>query len=363
LKETMASKELFQPKWTSSPGETISDILKEKRLSLIEFAEHMEHTPEDINDLLQGRSTITIAIARRLEKVLGASMEFWISRDFQYREDIKKFQKTEKEWLRQLPIGDMIKFRWLIPIPHPSNEINACLHFFDVPNISAWQKKYANLQKIAVFRTSPSFDSRLAAVATWLRQGEVVGSAINCNSWNAKQFLESLSRIRSLTKEKNPSQFIPKLQSYCAECGVAVAIVRAPSGCRASGATRFITPDKALLQFSFRYLTDDHFWFTFFHEAGHLLLHEKRGLFLEGIENSLTTEEEEANKFAAHTLIPPEYEPDFLKLTLNGREVIRFAVMIGISAGIVVGQLQHFKKIGRNQLNGLKRHFIWNDSL
>ena len=99
-------------------------------------------------------------------------------------------------------------------------------------------------------------------------------------------FEADLPTIRRLTREKDPGQFIPRLKEACAARGVAVAIVRGPNGWRASGAARFLSPTKALIQLSFRYLSDDQFWFTFFHEAGHLLLHGKDLLFLE-VANSL----------------------------------------------------------------------------
>jgi Zn-dependent peptidase ImmA (M78 family) len=140
-----------------------------------------------------------------------------------------------------------------------------------------------------------------------------------------------------------------------------VVVVRAPGGCRASGATRFLTKDKALLLLSFRYLTDDHFWFTFFHEAGHLLLHGERGFFLEGVDMPSTIEEDEANEFAANTLVPSEFQPTLLSLRADAHKVIRFAMKIGVSPGIIVGQLQHLGKIRQNQLNSLKRRFEWSE--
>jgi plasmid maintenance system antidote protein VapI len=265
------SNNRFDPDWVSAPGDTIVDILRERDFSDVEFARLIGLTPEKVKSLLQGRASITIGVARQLEKVLGASVEFWMSRDFQYRQDISKLHTDNKEWLSELPIGDMINFGWLTPVPYPSDEVSACLHFFNVPSIQAWKESYAGLLQTAMFRTSYSFDSRPASVAAWLRQGEIEAEAIDCNPWNSKHFQESLLYIRSLTRNKNPRFFLPELKKCCAANGVAVSVVRSPSGCRASGATRFLSRDKALLLLSFRYLTDDHFWFTFF-RSGHLLL-------------------------------------------------------------------------------------------
>ncbi|HEU4689887.1 MAG TPA: ImmA/IrrE family metallo-endopeptidase, partial [Vicinamibacterales bacterium] len=163
----------------------------------------------------------------------------------------------------------------------------------------------------------------------------------------------------SLTRQKDPERFLPTLIRACAECGVALVVLRAPTGCRASGATRFLSPDKALLLLSFRYLSDDHFWFTFFHEAGHLILHGEEALFIEADEMLDSVQEDEANRFAGDVLIPPEFKAELGKLPLTHRDVIRFAVRAGVAPGIIVGQLQHQGRLPRNRLNGLKRRFRW----
>ena len=357
----ISSTQEFRADWVSPPGDTITDILRERGISEYKFAQEIGYTPEDTRNLLQGRTAITIEIARKLKNTLGASVEFWMSRDFQYREDVARLCEADEEWLAELPVGDMIKFGWLKPVPHASDEMAVCLHFFDVSTVREWHDVYRSLEQSAVFRTSRSFDSRPAAVAAWLRQGEIEAQAIDCDLWNPSRFHKSFSYIRSLTREKDPNLFLPKLQKCCSESGVAVVIVRSPNGCRASGATRFLSRDKAILQLSFRYLSDDQFWFTFFHEVGHLLLHGEKGFFLEGADTISTREEEEANEFGARILVPEEYQSALWNLQANGREVIRFARRLDVSPGIIVGQLQHLRKIRPNQLNNLKRRFFWQD--
>ncbi len=351
----------FTPDWASAPGDTIADILCERKISLADFATQIAQTPAEAMDLLQGRATITLRTARLLRQTLGGSVEFWMSRDFQYREDVCRIHAADREWLSELPLGDMIKFGWLRPVPHPSEEVGACLRYFGVPTVSAWRQAYADLQDAVAFKTSPSFDSRPAAVATWLRQGEIEAEAIECGSWAPDSFRRSLVQARLLTREKAPAHFIPALRTLCAANGVAALVVRAPNGCRASGATKFLSPSKALLLLSFRFLSDDHFWFTFFHEAGHILLHGERRLFLEDLEPPSSAAEKEANEFAERILIPDEFRDSLMRLPADHRQIIRFARRIGTSPGIVVGQLQHHGRIPHRHLNGLKRRFQWED--
>lgn len=357
----------FLPDWVSAPGDTVADILEEREISTVEFARRMGQPPEYVYDLLRGRARITSETAHRLEAVLGASATFWITRETQYREDLFRLRREapledEARWLRELPVRDMIKFGWIAPVRSLPEKVAACLRFFGVPDVRTWQNTYHDVIESAAFRTSQTYGSRQAAVAAWLRQGEIEGESVDCNLWDPKRFRATLTALRYLTRKKDPEFFIRELKRRCAECGVAVVIVRAPTGCRVSGATRFVSPTKALLLLSFRHLSYDQFWFTFFHEAGHLLLHSKKALFLEGVSTISTKEEGEANDFAARILIPAESQPELLNLGADSREVMRFARRVGVSPGIVVGQLQHLGRIGHNQLNKLKRRYTWGDS-
>jgi hypothetical protein len=112
---------------------------------------------------------------------------------------------------------------------------------------------------------------------------------------------------------------------------------------------------------SFRYLSEDHFWFTFFHEVGHLLLHGRSFTFVD-IDTAATDERErEANAFAATTLVPAARQGDMAMLGARSQHILRFAASIGLSPGIVVGQMQHQGLLGPGNLNFLKRRYTWDD--
>jgi len=322
----MNDNEAFLPNWASPPGDTIADILYDRHIARTEFALQLGVSGDELDSLLEGEAPISIEIARALWQTLGGSVEFWMSRDLQYRGDMTRIRDLEESWFADLPIRDMVRYGWILPFDDPNMQLNECLRFFDVESIAAWNHKYSQLHELAAFRTSPSFEPSPSA-----------------------------------TNVKEPKSFLPRLQSLCRECGVACVVVRSPDGCRASGATYFMSSDKAVIQLSFRYLTDDHFWFSFFHEAGHLLKHGPDRLFLELDRQSGTDEEREANDFAASTLIPPDAQERMMALRDDWRDLVRFAVQIGIAPGIVVGQLQHFGRLRRNQLNRLKRSFAWED--
>jgi HTH-type transcriptional regulator/antitoxin HigA len=178
------------------------------------------------------------------------------------------------------------------------------------------------------------------AVAAWLRLGEIAAREVDCAPFDAKILRSSLPQLRAFTSEP-PEVFAPKVQAICAACGVAVVFVEEVEGARASGVMRWLAPDKALIQLSFRYRTDDHLWFTFFHEIGHVLMHGKSELWIEdGGSSGNDPKEAEADRFSRDLLLPPTVVPD-LRTLKSKSAVDTFAQHIGISPGIVVGRLQH----------------------
>ena len=145
-----------------------------------------------------------------------------------------------------------------------------------------------------------------------------------------------------------------------ARFGVALVVVRAPEGCRASGAARMLSPTKAMVLASFRHRSDDHFWFTLLHEIGHLLLHGGRTFIDEEGANEDELEHE-ANAFAADHIIPQNRQQELATLRPDYTSVIRFSLKLRIAPGLTVGQMQHKGLIQRNWLNKLRRIWTWDE--
>jgi len=171
----------------------------------------------------------------------------------------------------------------------------------------------------------------------------------------------AVPELRKITVESNPHVFIPKLQAICNAVGVAVVFVPAPPKCSVSGATWFPEANRAVIALSLRYKTDDHLWFSFFHEVGHLLKHSKKIRFIEGLEGLSPEQEQEADEFAQKTLIPhlTAYNRIGLCGCISKEEIFQFAVSEGISPGIVVGRLQHDGRLPYKNFNALKLRFQW----
>ena len=356
----------FAPKWVSPPGETILDLLEERGWPQTEFAERAGYTSKHVSLIINGKAPITEDTAFRLERVLGGTVGFWLSREARYREAVARDEEHESlraqsGWLREIPLSHMIKCRWVPRDTDKARQVSECLSFFGVTSVAAWRKRYAEPLALAAYKSSPAYEKKVAAVAAWLRQGERVATERECEPFDKNLFKAELHDLRSLTNETDPDIFVPNLVEACARVGDAVVFEPAPSGCPVTGATKWLTKDKALLMLSLRYKSNDHLWFAFFHEAGHILLHGKKMLFLELVGGLDGENEDEADGFARDFLINPKDAAALPFVAHSARQVTAFAEKIGVAPGIVVGRMQHAGFLPRNYLHKLKARYRWND--
>lgn len=358
----MPSQQGFSPRWASPPSDTIRDILEEQGVSRDQFASIVGLARSEADALLVGNQPISIELARRLANSIGSTVEFWVTRDGQYRDDLVRVEADR--WMSTLPIQQMSSFGWMQRQSDWQEQLEECLEFFDVPDVEAWKSRYGSLVYEARFRLAKAAHVNPSALAAWIRQGEIQVADAPVKKWDPQEFRAALNDVRGLTRQKDPVHFLPNLVSICGRGGVAVAAVRPPRGSAVSGVATFLGPERALILLSGRYLSDDHLWFSFFHEAGHLLLHDPSKTYIDDLDPrqpspSPPSEEAEADQFAQNHLVPGSILQELSKQRLSVRGVISAARQAGVAPGVVLGQLQHAGIVGYDKLNGLKRRYRW----
>lgn len=354
----------YYPDEVSPPGETLLETIEAIGMSQAQLSERMGRPKKTINEIIKGKASITPETALQLERVLGISASFWNNRERQYRESLARIQERESlhsqiDWLKHFPLKVMISYGWVKASRSEIEQLQELLNFFGVATPTEWSNLWSSLP--VAFRQSTAYSVDPGSVSAWLRKGEIEAQQIDCSPYNEAKFLSALSDIRIWTS-KPPEFFVPGIQEVCAKAGVAVVFVKELPRIRTSGATRWLTPSKALLQLSLRYKRDDQLFFTLFHEAAHILLHGKREIFLEDDEKE-NIKENEADQFAADFLIPADEYRQFKpsKNFYSKEDILDFASRIGIAPGIVVGRLQHDRKLKPSDCNDLKVKLVWSD--
>ncbi|MES9903588.1 MAG: helix-turn-helix domain-containing protein [Sedimenticola sp.] len=354
----------YTPDYTVTPGEVLEYELELRNMSKSELAKRTGLTEKHIIAIIKGKGTtiITPETAIKLERALGMPVEYWLNLEALYQETrarLAEEAKLEKDldWLRCIPINAMTKMGWLQKHKDKRQQLEEVLRFFGIASVDQWKEMWP---KVAVaYRQHNTHEILPEAVSAWLRQGELLASSIQCRPYNKANFRKALDEIRQLTAETDPAHFVPTLQQRCAEAGVAVVFVPCLPKTGVSGATRWVS-NKAIIQLSLRYRTNDHLWFTFFHEAGHILLHGKKELFIEGANGMDEEKEVQANVFAEHELLPKRAFNAFaVQRPFSKVAIQHFAEAVGIAPGIVVGQLQHKGLLAKSHCNDLKVRYQW----
>ena len=351
----------YAPSYAFPPGDTLAEVLKSRGMHQADLAERAGLTPKAINEIVKAKTRITPATALQLERVLGIPASFW--NNLQRRHDEAQAVAEEAErlgrsvaWAKSFPVRAMAKCGWLEPSPDSVARLRGLLNFFGTASPDAWETHWTSTQ--VAFRSVAKLPKDNYALACWLRRGEVVAASIETQAYDEDLFRRTLAQLRGLTKLPGV-EFVGPLVTGCAEAGVAVAFVPGLPGTRTYGATRWLSPQKALIQLSLRRKTDDQLWFSFFHEAAHILLHPKKAVFIEAAQGT-DDFEGQADRFARDTLIPPDEYRAFVSAGDYGHAaVVAFANRIGVAPGIVVGRIQHETLIPYDRLNSLKRHYTF----
>ncbi|NOT60878.1 MAG: HigA family addiction module antidote protein [Acidobacteria bacterium] len=352
----------YRPDYVSPPGETLQETLDALGMSQAAFAQRTGRPKKTINEIIRGKATITPETALQFEKVLGLSASFWMRRESNYREALARQQEQlalakQADILKRFPLREMKRRGFLPTTASPVQQLDLLLKFFGVASAEQL-RSYCEPQPAFSFRKAHNHNP--AAAAAWLRIGESEAQRMPCAAYDEEKFQAALRQVRTLTLEA-PEVFQPQMARLCANAGVAVVFVREFPGAGISGATRWLKVDKAMVQLSLRYKTDDQLWFTFFHEAAHVLLHGRSEVFIEN-EVMIGQKEDQANRFAADWLIPPAQLAVFVTAAgkhFSKAQIREFAQQLGIAPGIVVGRLQHEGCLPRTHCNDLKRKLIW----
>jgi addiction module HigA family antidote len=352
---------IFEPDYAVRPGAFLEDSLEAMGISARELARRCGRSAKLIVEILSGKAPVEPETALQFEKVTDVSAAIWLNLESEYRLHLARQSEDRRlsdsiSWAKQFPLREMQERGIIEQSKDNADTVRKLLKFFGVAGVDACEASFASYS--IAFRHSPTFQTDNKSLYSWLRLGEIKAEAITCKDYDRSTFLKSLSKLRTLTIER-VDEVLPEIETICARAGVAFVLARPIGKMPLSGISRWLSPRKALIQQTMRHKANDHFWFTFFHEAAHIILHSRKMVF---VVKPDTADEDEANKWATEFLIPAADLAIFVRLgDFSEDAVLEFASEQGIAPGIVVGQLQKREHLTYKQLNHLKQWFEWEE--
>lgn len=349
----------YNPLIVSHPGETLREKLDEVGIGPKEFAIRTGKPEKTISEVLHGHSAITPDMAVLFENILKIPARFWLQRQYHY-DEAQARKKREKQleeacdWARQFPYSHMAKLGWVPPAGNVSDKAAALFEFFGIALAEAWEDFFLKVKLKSTFRISLASTKTPHALSAWLRRGEIRAEQIEAPPFSEKKLKAALPQLKQIMAA-HPADFFAQAQALCLNAGVKVVVTPCLPKAPINGAARWVH-EHPLVQLSCRYQRHDIFWFSFFHELGHILMHGKKDIFLEEIDYSEKDlqKEGEADDFAVHWTLSPEQEAILSQSSpLTESLIVQLAKEWGTHPGILVGRLQYRKLVSHHEFTGL----------
>lgn len=334
----------YNDKIAFHPGYYIKEILDDTGLTQEDFAKRLGTTPKNFSLLIRGEQSLSIDIAMKLSRMVGTSINYWLNLQKSYDSLIAEF-KSEEELVEERAVFDCLDYKYfrdnfdLPDLPRKKDEqIKQVREFLQVATLTVFTKK-----DMAV-----SFRSASAEIteSNIIKANAMVQIAINkalkvsTPKFNKSKFEEAIQYALTLTQ--NHEEFYPLIRKAFMDAGVVLVILPNLPGSKINGATKKLGNGNIMLMVNDRRLNADLFWFTLFHEIGHII----NGDYGISFETEEGEKEDNADKYAEDMLIPRALYGDFVKQKkFDVQSICRFAKQIDRAPGIILGRLQNDKLV------------------
>lgn len=341
------------------PGYYVEEIIDASKLTQKDFSIRLDTTEKNLSELIHGNQNLSVDMAIKLSRMMGTSVEYWLRLQNRYDTIVKEHEyashiEEEKDVFKCL---DYKYFRDNFGLPSLTRDIIGQIaevrKFLNVSSLTVLEKR-----DLAVsFRqanTNIKRENMIKANAMVQIATKEAVKADSC-SYDKNEFRKAVEYALTLTQNEKDS--FELIRSRFLLAGVVLVILPNISGSKTNGATKKLD-DRIVLMVNDRRMRADTFWFTLFHEIGHIVNKD----FGVSFESEIGDKEERANRFAEDKLIPrTEYEGFVSDKSFDVASIRRFADRIHRNPGIVLGRLQNDGIVGYadRSLNELRHRYEW----
>lgn len=353
----------------SCPGDSIQEHIDHIGMSQAELAERLGRSVPKLNELIKGKAPITKETATKLEYVLGVPASFWLNLERTYQDELLEIEQMEyletcKEWVQEFPTKELKNWGLLPDTNEKTVLAEGLLKYFRIATPNEWHAIYQ--ESSLAFKIELKHTVHPQAISVWLRLGELQAEKIQLDTFDKKKIRANYSSFHSICYNHSDN-WLEELQALCASCGIALVYTPCIKKAPIYGASRWIknysTP---LIQLTDRRKDYNAFWFSFYHELGHILYHGKKEIFIEGLEEIVPDKEkeDEADAFAARMLLSEKERNELSQYpNFNKELILQLSQKFKKHPGIIVAQVQRqYIHLYKNvRLNSLKTKVEFTD--
>lgn len=350
------------------PGYYIKEMIEDLAITQDELAKRLDTTGKTVSELLNGRINLTDEMALRLSIVFDTSVDMWLNlnKSYIYKKleiERRRQEDAQCELVKMMDYKFWVELGLVAPVKKTTDKVRELQRYFKVSNLSVLKRRDFLVQ----YRTAITEvkDINVINANAWVQTAINMGREIIVEKFDSKKLKHLLPNIRNMTMQ-SPDIFIQELKEILASCGVALVIMPNLKNCGVNGAVKWLNKEKVILAVNDRRKFADIFWFSFFHEIGHvfqkriamLIVSDKNCDWID--EDKLMKKlEEDADSFAQDILISKrEYEQFVCNQSFDEESIREFSIKINIHPGIVLGRLQKDNYVPyQTKLNVLKEKY------
>lgn len=293
----------------------------------------------------------------KLSRLMGTSAAYWLNLQQAYDALIVEF-KSDQELEQERVVFEKIDYKYfrnnfMLPdLPRKIDEqIERIRRFLDIATLTVLKRP----DMAARFRSSSENLTEANTIKANIMMQIATNEALHSNApkFNKKEFEKAVDYALTLTESH--TDFYDKIKAAFFNAGVIFVILPNISGSRINGATKKVG-DNIVLMVNDRRLYADSFWFTLFHEIGHIL----SGDYGVSFDMEMGENEKLADEYARNRLISSEKYDEFISHQIFSLQSIKdFSKSIQRDPGIVLGRLQKDGIVGYNdaKMNALKKQY------
>jgi HTH-type transcriptional regulator/antitoxin HigA len=357
IKKTGISRDLI-----ICPGETIADVLEDRSITQVELATQTGVSPAYVSNVIAGKKGISAKFALALEYALGVPKSFWLNLQANYDAELLELNEsqtiTDEEREARKSLKDIVKYlrqEGKIPIREKTDEsiisLRKALNFSNIANLK-------NVIPTGAFRMASNTTIDPYVLGAWVRMCQLAGNSNSIETiFDAHNVNKLIDEIKSIMIDEN-ANIQADLRKTMGKYGIDFSIARNFRGAPVHGYISLKTDGTYQMVVTIRGAFADIFWFSLFHELGHIVNGDIATNFLDdGIDKE---KERKADLFASNKLIDSEEYAEFLEKNDYSIETIKsFAKMQKVMPYVVIGRLQKEKRLDYRCYSDYKLRYKW----
>lgn len=348
------------------PGETIADVLEERGITQAELSSRTGVSPAYVSNVIAGKKGISANFAMGLEYALGVPKSFWLNLQANYESELLELNEeqtiTEEERSSREELKDIVKYlrkRGMMPAREKMDDsILSLRKVLQISNI-------ANLKEmipVGAFRIAANTTVNPNVLGAWIRLCQLAGSNKAMSTKFDRKYTDDLiNEIKNIMCQKDEN-IQRDLKSVMEKYGIDFSVARNFRGAPVQGYISQKSDGIYQMVLTIRGAYADIFWFSLFHEIGHIVNGDigKNIKFLD--DGSDFDKEAAADLFASNMLLSPESYKMFIhRGDFSIEAIYKYAESQNVMPYIVIGRLQKEEYLDYRTFSNYKLRYKWSD--